>query len=333
MEHSFRFYPSQSVGRSKDLRIDMSSDFSGKEVHDFLMKVGVLLHRFGAPSHRLERVMTELASFLGVQGVFLYTPTALVVSLTDQAGEKTYLRRVDSGAVNVDKLIRFDEILEQLEDKRISLAQASRYLDQAEAAAAPYSTWVSMLACAISCGAVAMLFQASANEIAASIVLGFAVAILEVVHGRLKLQSGFLELLAGLFASLAALGIAHFLVPIDDRLVTLAALIIMIPGLRLTVALTELALGHLSAGVARLAGASVSLLTMTIGVALGWQLAGGWRNLPPSPQSMPDYWQWIALVVAPLTFAVVFRRDGPNGPSSLSYPLRDPWSAISSAQV
>ncbi len=284
-------------------------------IHAFLVKAGVLLHRFGTPSHRLERVMAQLADSLGVAGIFLYTPTALIVSITDRRGERTYLRRVDSGAVNVDKLIRFDEILEQLEDGRLSVAQADHMLDEAEQAPPPYSIWLTMLACAISCGAVAIFFRCNARELLAAVSLGLVVAVLEVIHSRLRWETGFLEPVAGVLASVGALAIAHFVTPIDDRLVTLAALIVMIPGLKFTVGLTELAVGHLSAGVARLAGACVSLLTITIGVALGWRLAGGWRQLPQEVTSLlPEYWLWIAIGVAPITFSIVFRARWPQWP-------------------
>ncbi len=39
--------------------------------------------------------MAQIAKSPGVQGVFLYTPTALIISITDESGEHTFLRRVD----------------------------------------------------------------------------------------------------------------------------------------------------------------------------------------------------------------------------------------------
>ncbi len=77
------------------------------------------------------------------------------------------------------------------------------------------------------------------------------------------------------FAGIVSLGISHFVHPIDDRLVTLASLIVLLPGFSLTMALTELAVGHLSAGVARLAGAAVTLVTLF----LEWQSLGGLRGV------------------------------------------------------
>ncbi len=286
------------------------------QTHAFLIQVALLLHRHGAPSHRLERVMTKVSQGLSVDGVFLYTPTALVISLTDTTGEQTYLRRVDSGAVDIDKLIRFDETLDRLLAGELSLAEASEQIEQIAAAPAPYSSWLTVIACALSCGAVAVFFRGNPNEILAATVLGAGVALLEMIQSRARWEQGFLEPAAGLLAALGALATARFIVPIDDRLVTLAALIVMIPGLKVTVALTELALGHLSAGVARLAGGCVSLLTITIGVALGWRIAGSWRRLPdPAAWHSPEWWQWVAIAVAPIAFSIVFKARPPQWPT------------------
>lgn len=260
--------------------------------------------------------MTQLADTLGVEGVFLYTPTALIMSITDHEGEKTFLRRVNSGAVDVDKLIRFDETLELVEAKQLNLDEASRRLKEIESAAPPYPKWLTILACAVSCGAVAVFFRASMIEVTAATFLGLLLALLEWMTSRLRWEPGLLEPVSGFLAALGALLIAHFVTPIDDRLVTLAAVIVLVPGLSITIAITELAVGHLSAGVARMAGASVSLLTLTVGVALGWRAIGHLRQLPAEPLEPlgGEIGLWIAILIAPLTFAIIFRARWPQWP-------------------
>lgn len=259
--------------------------------------------------------MTGIAGNLGVQGVFLYTPTALILSITDDHGEATYLRRVDSGAVDVDKLIQFDETLELVEARRLDVRQASLRLDEIAQSPPAYSSMFSLIACALSCAAVAILFRGTLPEIVAATAIGLLVAVLELIPRKLKWEPGLLEPIAGFTASVSSLGIAHFVYPVDDRLVTLAGLIVMVPGLRLTVAVTELAVGHLSAGVARLAGACVSLTTLTIGVALGWRVAGNLRTMPTSAEwQLADGWQWFAIALAPITFSVVFNARWPQWP-------------------
>ena len=289
-----------------------------KPRHAFLLEVGTQLHRHGTPSHRLERLVSETADNLGIDGACLYTPTSLLVSLTDEDGEATYLRRVDSGQVDVDKLIRFDETLEKVEAGSLSIADATEQLTEIASSKPPFSNWLTIFACAVSCGAVAVFFRGTMAEIIASAVIGLIVALLELVPVKLKWDQGLLEPLAGFSAAFCALAVANFLVPIDDRLVTLAALIVMVPGLKITVALTELAVGHLSAGVARLAGAMVSLLTMTVGVAICWRLFASWRNIPEPLdaavlQSM-IWWQWVAILISPIAFAIIFRARWPQWP-------------------
>jgi uncharacterized membrane protein YjjP (DUF1212 family) len=156
----------------------------GDPVHEFLIDAAVLLHRHGTPSHRLERVMTKVARSLGAQGVFLYTPTALVVSLNGESGEQTYMRRVDSGPINVDKLIRFDAMLGDLEAHRITLSDARKQMLEIAEAPPPYSTPMTMCACAISCGAVAVFFRGGPVEVISAAIIGLLVASLEVQQSR-----------------------------------------------------------------------------------------------------------------------------------------------------
>ncbi|TWU35991.1 hypothetical protein Poly41_37430 [Novipirellula artificiosorum] len=273
----------------------------------FLLDAAMLLHRYGTPSHRLERVMCKVASSLGIESVFLYTPTALVISMKDADEETTVVRRVDSGEVHVDKLFRADEVLERLERKEISIEQAKDQLQQIDQSAPPYPFVVYAAACAASCAALAVLFHGSLVELVAALLIGLCVAGIERVQSGLGRQRSLLQPVAGFVAAVVSLAIARFIVPLDDRLVTLAGLIVLIPGLSLTVALTELAVGHLSAGVARLAGALVSLMTLFLGVAIAWRFAPNWRVLPEHPADTPVWWQWIALIVVPIAFAIVFQ--------------------------
>lgn len=275
---------------------------------EFLIEAAIMLHRYGAPSHRMERVMGKVARSLGVSGEFLYTPTALVISLCDSSGaESTFVRRVDSGPVDIDKLIQFDRLLGRAERLEISVRDATTELKRIDDATSLYGNAVYALACAIACASVAVFFSGTLWEVIAAGLVGVLIVGIELLHERWKLESGLLEPIAGVAAALSSLLFARYCVPIDDRLVTLAGLIVLIPGLRLTVALTELAVGHLSAGVARLAGAMVSLATLFVGVTLVWQIAGRLRPVIEHSEPLAGDWRWIALAVAPIAFAIVFR--------------------------
>ncbi len=285
----------------------------------FLIDGATMLHRYGAPSHRLERVMDNVATGLNVRGVFLYTPTALVISLDEDsaASETTVVRRVEAGEVDVGKIIELDSVLGRVARGEMSVVEAMPLIHQIDLAASLYSKPVFLVACAAACAAVAVFFGGTIAEVIASAAVGVVVTLVEFLHQRWKLEKGLLEPVAGVIATLSTLAIARLPVSIDDRLVTLSGLILLIPGLRLTVALTELAVGHLSAGVARLAGAMVTLATLFVGVALVWRVAGPWRVDWEGRSPIAPPWSYLAFLVAPIAFAIVFRASPRQWPTIL----------------
>ncbi|HXU44279.1 MAG TPA: threonine/serine exporter family protein, partial [Thermoanaerobaculia bacterium] len=94
-------------------------------------------------------------------------------------------------------------------------------------------------------------------------------------------------------------------------------LITLVPGLSLTLAMSELSTRDLSSGSARLANALMIFFTLAFGVAFGAQVASlvlGGTPLSAVPIPLPAWTEIMALVVAPLGFVVLLRaspRDAP----------------------
>ena len=90
---------------------------------------------------------------------------------------------------------------------------------------------------------------------------------------------------------------------------TPGGLITLVPGLTLTVAMTELARRHLAAGTARLSGALLVFVAIAFGVAVGGEVArllvGQVRSL--APRHLPEWTLTLALATAPLAFGVLLR--------------------------
>jgi uncharacterized membrane protein YjjB (DUF3815 family) len=81
---------------------------------------------------------------------------------------------------------------------------------------------------------------------------------------------------------------------------------VLLPGMQLTVAMTELATRNLIAGTARLMFAVVVLLELVVGVALGERLAHAIVDVHrATPIALPEWSSWLALVAASLGVAVV----------------------------
>jgi uncharacterized membrane protein YjjB (DUF3815 family) len=253
--------------------------------------------------------MAKVSNSLGIHGVFLYTPTALVISLSDKTGEEaTYLRRVDAGPIDISKLIAFDDILDEVEQRSVTSDTALRKFEEAAASPPPFGVIATALAYATVCGCVAILFGGRGIEAAVAAMLGSLFFWLGDASARWSWERGLLEPLVAALGAIVALLIARYVVPLDDRLTTLASLVVLLPGLSLTVAMTELAVGHVSAGVARLAGSCSTLFILVMGVGLSWRLGSGLRTLPALPmQPLAPWVALVAILLTPACFAILFR--------------------------
>lgn len=276
--------------------------------HRFLLRVAELLHAYGTPAHRLERVLVNVAATLGVRASFLSTPTSVFASLGEDDDAHIHLMRVEPGEIDLGKLVEFDEVMEDVEDGRAPLTEATARLDAIDRAPSRYGAALRVLAFGLASAGAARFFGGGPAEVVLSLVLGAGIGLFERAVARRPLQVGVFEPLAAFLVSFASLSAAAARGPLDHRVATLAALIVLLPGLTLTVAVTELATRHLVSGTARLAGAGVSFLTLLLGVALAWRVgAAAFGDTARAPSGeLPAWTLWASVAVTPLAFGVLF---------------------------
>ncbi len=279
------------------------------DARTFLVRVAQRLHEYGTPANRLERVLAKVASSQNLEASFFATPTSVFVSFGELPDVKTYLLRVESGEVDLGKLIEFDEVMEDVEHGRATPEEGTQRVQAIAAAEPRYHRATTTIAFGVASAAAACFFGAGLFEIGLTFLLGTYVSILGRSLSRNPAGPGVFELAAAFSVALLSLVGARLLHPYDDRVVTLASLIVLLPGLTLTVAMNELATRHVVSGTARLAGGAATLLTILLGVALAWRI--GDALLPPAaaefvPAGLPAWTQLVALAAAPFAFAVLF---------------------------
>lgn len=276
--------------------------------HRLLLRVAELLHAYGTPAFRLERVLSKVARSLGVEGSFLSTPTSVLVSFGPATRREVHLLRGDSGEVNLGKLVEFDEVLEGVERLAVDPDEATARVDRIAAAPSRFPAWISAASFGTASGGAAAFFGGGAHEIAVSFAMGIGIYLLGRVLPRRPDTIGIYEPAAAFLAAFTALVLSRQ-VALDDRVVTLASLIVLLPGLTLTVGFTELATRHLVSGIARVAGAAAVFLMLIFGVALGWRLGGAAAGPPvhgadPAPALAP-WCTWLVAGVVPFAFAII----------------------------
>jgi uncharacterized membrane protein YjjP (DUF1212 family) len=282
----------------------------------FVLQLGAALHRAGAPAHRLETALGSISERLGLQGAFFSTPTSLTAAFGDPGGQRSGLVRIVPGDAQLARLVLLDETGEAVMEGRLGLQEAATRVADIEGAPAPYGPASVAAATGLLSAAAVGFFQGSWADVLAAGLAGLAVGGLALAARRLPALGRLFLPVASATATLLA-SLSAWLVPgISSQLVTLCALIVLVPGLSLTVAANELASGHLVSGTARMTGAGVVLLQMGLGVVGGRVLAG---SIPaplagaPLP-GLPPGALWVAGVLAALSLVVLLqarRRDAP----------------------
>jgi len=284
-----------------------------------LVKLARGLHMYGTPAHRIESALEVATGRLGLPSQFFSLPTVILAAFGAPEQRSTGLIRVQPGSVDLGKLASLDEVLRGLVAGRFALAEAEARIDAIEACPPRWGALLTIVAFALASACAARFFGGGARDIAAAAGLGAAACALGFVQ---RLRPGFqriFEAAAAFCVSFAAYGLERAFGGLSDYVVTVASLVVLLPGLSFTMAISELAAQSLVSGTVRLVSAAVVLVELAFGVALGRAAAsaafgtaggadgasGAVVGLAAAP--LPEWTIAIALLLAPCAFTVLFR--------------------------
>ena len=275
------------------------------EANRFLLDVASTLHEFGTSAHRLEATLDRVAERLGVRGQFLVTPTFVIVQVGDGGGAShIHLERMYGGEVDFDRMIDLHRLIEAFVAGHTTFIEAREQLDDVGEAPPPRRFIPFVLVSVLAAASAAVILDGGVPETLAATVLGGGMgALVHASRGRARLSS-VLPLIAG-FVAAASAGVASGLWgPLSIYVVALAGILTLLPGLTLTIAMSELAYGHLVSGGSRLVGVMITLLQIAFGVALGQEVAVG--LFPGLSEADPLAMGGLALVGAGLVNVLAF---------------------------
>lgn len=281
----------------------------------FLKRYARQLHSAGVPANQFERMMTALADKLGFNCQVLSSPTAIFLSFhyqddeDDQRPIPMQLERMDPPSINLGNTAELYSLGNDLLDGETSIQQAHIDLRNWQPEQL-YPLWLQIICWGLTGGAVAVMLSASWAGIAAASLTCALLGVLVTQAGDV-LREGGLEAIAALFSTFLVFGLDRLVQGLDVFVVIMSSLIVLIPGLGLTIAVNELSTDHLASGSARLAGALVTLLKLSLGVLIGTVIVSwfGWSSDIESLAQLsapPDWFRWPALLAAAFSFAVLF---------------------------
>jgi uncharacterized membrane protein YjjP (DUF1212 family) len=265
--------PESSLGRGRaPAEFSEGSKVPFEDACRFIIKVGTAAHNYGSTATRLESFLAGLSKKLGYPGVFRSTPSDIVFALREgpESPQRVEIIAMQAPGVDLDKLARVGDLLNELETGTLSLADASTRLDAIDLVPPPWGRFASMLGYALVGLGLAPLLGGGWSDTLVAALFSVLVYGLVLLSGRLgaaatewlPFSSAFV---VGVLASVVKLWVPE----LNLVLVILSAIAIILPGYTISLGAGELVAQRVVSGTTNLMSGLICLVKQLAGGALG----------------------------------------------------------------
>ena len=288
---------------------------SNKELLDFMLLYAKLYLASGGPTSRLEESLYQIGAAHARHTEIFATPTGVFVSLQDFERREvpiTSLMRLRETGTDLGRLCKLEHVYTDVTEGRLSVRSGLETLKSPVLDRQLYLSWQSGLA-AFFAGTVISFtsYQRPSAAVVSGLITAsvwFASAFFLKRHFNNPIFTDFV----GAFLTLVLAGLAHgYFAPVSLEAYALGGIVLLVPGLALTTAISELAEQNLVSGTAKFMQASMALLALGLAYLLFQQLAFSLelRNaLQPVAVANQEFWiSGISILTTVACFGVIFK--------------------------
>jgi uncharacterized membrane protein YjjP (DUF1212 family) len=285
-----------------------------KEKLIFFVELSSFLQKYGTGSNDLEIELSKLAAKLQIKGSFMASPTSITMTLTFRDGNVlNQMTRVYPGAIDLFKLNEAKKVIDQIYTDSTKTKNAIEHLRSLEGSCLQYGSILKFMSFPLTSSGLTYLSGGSVADQLASFLTGLAVAFLVFNLNSSKLDA-VKETIIALFATTLVFILKANFNELNVQIIVMTSLIVLIPGLSLTIAIAELAGKHLVSGTARLMGALVDFGKITAGIIAGYHIAANFEISQSQPllQIVDFKFELLSIIICALSIAVIFnvaKRD------------------------
>lgn len=240
-----------------------------QEVQKVCLVAGRLMIEGGSEMYRVEDTMKRIAVNAGLHDPRVFaTPTGVFLALDN--GHLTQITQIKERNINLELVDRVNNLSREFADKKITLHQLERKLEQVANYTPTFPLWLQVLGAAILSATLMVLFMDNYDwvDFPAAAVVGAAGFLLYYFFKKFTRIRFLSELLAAIGMGTLTY-IIHMIFPITNiDNILIGALMTLVPGLALTNAFRDLFTGDLLSGIARLVEALLTALALGGGVGI-----------------------------------------------------------------
>ncbi|GAA0209224.1 threonine/serine exporter family protein [Kangiella japonica] len=279
----------------------------------FMLRLVKALHTYGVPSYELEQLMANVADQLEYGLQTTVVPTSITMTfIQDEDKPRTYVIRSNAGEVNVDKLSRTIDVAYAVINGEMTTEQGARELTDISNAEPLHNRYWMIFCFMLVSIAISRIFGGGVEEIITASVTGLVVGVFVNIEGfRTETVANLMPALAAFLATMISFGFNYWFGLSSTYIPVVSGIIVLIPGMMLTIAMAELATQNLVSGTARLLGSGVIFIQMIFGVSIGTQIAAalfGDADITTSiDHKLPAWTIWLAITASSWALMMLFQ--------------------------
>ena len=277
----------------------------------FVIRLGTLAHRYGTQARRLESYLSKVTESLGYDGIFRSTPTEIQFGFkrTGDLWHKIHLVSMPGTGFDLTKLAKTGELFSDVLAGNVALPEATARLDEIDRMPPPFGKIVVAAGYALSGAGFAGFLRCGMMDIALSAVLGMLVyAIVSCTKSFPERFEHWVPFLSTFITGAIAAFINVMSPGIQVYLVTLSAVIYLIPGFTISSGVIELTYKYVLSGITNIVNGLIYLVLLFLGAWTGISMVGRFFSAPSAADSsIASNLIWPSAIIMAAGLCLVFQ--------------------------
>ena len=240
---------------------------------DLVMDAGQTLLENGGEVFRVQQTMEIMAHSLGVRDFHVYVLTNGIFASAHLPGRDavSLVRHVPTVSVHLGRVEAVNELSRELAAGRLGVEEAEACLQQARSVPRT-SPAGERLACIVGAAGFAYLFGGKPLDAAVATVAGLLEILICQWFGQHKINRIFTDIVAAFACTVWSVGVQAALPAVSANAAIIGALMVLTPGVALTMGIRDIINSDYLSGTIRLVDALLVAGCLAVGVTLGYTL-------------------------------------------------------------
>ena len=278
-----------------------------------IIKFGKAAHSFGTPDDRIEQYLQKLSDSFGIEGEFRSAPKHIMFAFreNDDYWQKMNIASVPDSGFNMTKLAKLDKLVNEIISGKMSIEEADSKLNDFDNIKDTYGNfWIALSYIFAGVGFAALLSGGWMDILFSGILSLIVYFIIYLTKKKGDALEGSIPSTTAFAAGFLAIIFKYYIPDLNYVLVTVSAIITLIPGYGISVGIQELVNNNPLSGMGNLINGLVYLLKQFAGTWFGFMLADVLIKIPDAEAIPVDpAWKWFLLALLFFGLVIVFQTS------------------------